>query len=459
VDLNRWLQGLPIAARPATIRYRAGKFLRRHRLASALAGLLMASIVAFLATTLLLLAQARAERDRATQMTALLTDLFEIAEPSPQRGNSITARALLDRGAERAALRLQAQPQSHAEFLATLARLYQRLGIYDSAGASLRQALSLQKARLGAGSIEVADLTDHLARVMAADGKFQEAEPLFREALALRRTLLPASDERISNGINNLALVNHDLGRYAQAEQLYREVVGDEFSLARDTDGTTLGNLALLYADLGRFDDSERAYRRVIAVRTALYGAEDVETANAYDELGMVLLARGAHAEGKAQVSRGLAIYRRAFGDDHRDTARSLAHVAVAERMRGDLATAERLQRRALALRIALLGEDHAEVAESRLELGLVLLDRNALDEAGRELRRASAQYAVAVGEAHPLRGRPLHALARWAVLSGDCAKADDFTAQAMALLPARDPRRAELREIQLRCGTEVPQR
>lgn len=446
-DLGRWLDGLPISARPATLRYRAGKFLRRHRVASALTAAFALSVVAFVIVSLTLLAQTRAERDRATQTTALLTDLFEIAEPGPAQGNAITARALLDRGAERAALRFKDQPQSNAEFLGMLGGLYQQLGIYDRAADSLRKSIELQRARTGTRSVEVADLTNQLARVYAANGDFRRAEPLFRESLEVRRALLPADDERVWDAVNNLALINHDLGRYAQAEALYLEVVADptRAGSARDPDGSTLGNLALLYADTSRYAESERAYRDVLRLRTALYGAEHPETAYIEDELSMTLSARGAHAEARTLALRALVNRRKTFGDRHRDTARSLAHLGALARARGETAEAERLQRAALASRIALLGEDHAEVAESRLELGLTLLDLDRIDEAGDLLRKARDAHAIAVGADHPLQGRPLYGLARWSASTGDCAAAARYANEALKLLPDLDPRRAEL--------------
>jgi serine/threonine-protein kinase len=447
-DLSRWLQGLPISARPATFRYRAGKLLRRHRLATTLAALLSALAVAFVVVVLVLLARARDERDRATQMSALLTDLFSVAEPGPEQGGSITAQALLDRGADGAAVRLKDQPDAHARFLTTLGRLYQQLGLYDRAEASLKQALSLQRTLVGERSIEVADLTDQLAKIKAASGEFRAAEPLFERSLNLRRALLPSDDVRIGNSINNLALIRHDLGRYEDAEPLYRQIVDAATAPKQDRDATTLGNLALLYFDLGRLQESEAAYRRVLAVRARIYGADDIETAYAHDELGMVLVTRGELAEGKASIERGLRIRRQRLGADHRDVARSLSHLGAAARSMGAFGSAERHQREALDLRMRLLGKDHAELTESHLELGLTLLEQGRLEAAGIELHRARALHAAAVGADHPLQGRPLHALARWAQRSGDCTAALDFAGEAERILPRLDPRRAELREL-----------
>ena len=456
-DLSRWSRGLPITARAATFRYRAGKFLRRHRLAAILAGLISLLLLVFLAVVLVLLARTRAERDRATQMSALLADLFEVAEPGPEQGKTITAQALLDRGAERAALRLKDQPGSRAEFLGTLAGLYQQLGLYDRAAASLEEAITLQRDLIGERSIEVADLTNHLGRIKAAAGEFHEAEPLFRRSLALRRELLPPDDLRVVKGVNNLALVLQDLGRFDEAEPLYREIVGDGEDLHRDPEGFVLGNLALLYFDLGRLEESESAYRRALQLRTRLYGADDPETAYMRDDLGALLVARGKAAEGKTEIERALRVRRGSVGDEHRDVARSLSHLATAERVLGNLEVAERLQRQALELRLRLLGEDHAEVAESHIEMGLVLLERDKLDEAGRQFRRARELHAAALGADHPMQGRPLYGLALWAAQSGDCATATIWMRQAMTLLPDLDPRQSRLQALSRTCAQTRP--
>jgi hypothetical protein len=54
-DIRRHQGGLTVSARPSTFRYRAGKFIRRHRAGVAAAALVLLAIVAgiaFLYTTL-----------------------------------------------------------------------------------------------------------------------------------------------------------------------------------------------------------------------------------------------------------------------------------------------------------------------------------------------------------------------------------------------------------------------
>ena len=66
-DLGRYLRGEPVLARPDSTRYRAGKFVRRHRLAVAMGSALGVAIVSGAGTSLW---QARAAREQAARAEA-----------------------------------------------------------------------------------------------------------------------------------------------------------------------------------------------------------------------------------------------------------------------------------------------------------------------------------------------------------------------------------------------------
>ncbi|MBL8189697.1 MAG: serine/threonine protein kinase, partial [Acidobacteria bacterium] len=109
-DIRRYLTGLPILARPDTFVYRAGKFVRRHQVAVLAAFLVMLSLLGGIVATGYAAHQARAESERANQaaaaaeaVTQSLASIFEAADPGRAKGNAITAKELLDQGAEKVA--------------------------------------------------------------------------------------------------------------------------------------------------------------------------------------------------------------------------------------------------------------------------------------------------------------------------------------------------------------------
>ena len=79
IDLDRYLQGRPILARPQTTIYRLGKFVRRHRSSVLAAGLAFLALTASLSYAAWRQHQAVIEGRRALQMQTFMTQLFHIA--------------------------------------------------------------------------------------------------------------------------------------------------------------------------------------------------------------------------------------------------------------------------------------------------------------------------------------------------------------------------------------------
>src|SRR5215210_6418483 len=91
----------------------------------ALAGMVLTSVLAAVALIARETAQrervrAEAEAETARQTTNFLVDLFRISDPGEARGNTVTAREMLDKGAARIATELAAQPAIQATLMDTV---------------------------------------------------------------------------------------------------------------------------------------------------------------------------------------------------------------------------------------------------------------------------------------------------------------------------------------------------
>src|SRR4029079_15407853 len=100
-DIRRHEQRLPVFARKGTWRYRASRLFGRHRAAAALGVLSIVVVAAFLVSMARQLRITQRERDKGQQWSAFLPGMFKIAAPSETRGQTVTAREVLDRGSER----------------------------------------------------------------------------------------------------------------------------------------------------------------------------------------------------------------------------------------------------------------------------------------------------------------------------------------------------------------------
>jgi serine/threonine-protein kinase len=193
-DVNRLLEGRPVIAQPDTITYRARRFVARNRVGVAAAATLLVLVSAFGVTSAFQARRVAAERDRARieaaraeRVTLLVADLFKLAEPGAARGDTITARELLDRGTERIATELERDPDTQAALYRVVGRVYGNLAQHETAVAVLERTLELQRRIQGNRTLEVAETLHRLAEQHVRRNEYQAAEERFREALTLRR--------------------------------------------------------------------------------------------------------------------------------------------------------------------------------------------------------------------------------------------------------------------------------
>ena len=173
-------------ARRGTLGYRAAKFVRRHRLGVAVAAVVLGLTVATAIVLADMAARVAAERDKARHVTELLIDFFENADPGAARGDEITVREAMDRGAASLDERLVGQPEVRMELLDAIARIYSNLGIYDRAASLFEQSVELRRQVLGRRHPDTFDSLAQLARVTARISRPRRSSPISRACRVTR---------------------------------------------------------------------------------------------------------------------------------------------------------------------------------------------------------------------------------------------------------------------------------
>src|SRR5690606_25896158 len=155
-DLDRYRQGLPVLAHRDSRAYRLGKLVRRHKTATALVLVVLASVVGFALFSSWQARRVAEERDRAQtaqakaeQVAAFLVSLFGQADPTETLGDTLTVREVLDAGARRVEAELAGQPEVQAAVLSVIAQAYRSLGRSSDAVPLLERALALRRKALG----------------------------------------------------------------------------------------------------------------------------------------------------------------------------------------------------------------------------------------------------------------------------------------------------------------------
>jgi serine/threonine-protein kinase len=403
-DLRRYRSGRPIAARRDSIRYRAGKFVRRHAIGVASTALVLASLVAGLIGTAWQARVASREASKAREVSRFLASLFEVADPATANASKITARELLDRGASRIENDLADQPDVQAEMMLLLGRIYRDLSLFDRAQPLLDRSLALRRQASGGNDENVADAMSELGRLWLEAGKPDEAERIQRETLALRRSLMGPGHSDVGNTMRDLALVLDFRGKYAEAETLQREALrlhqenfGPEHAdVARD-----LENLATILQHRGQIDPAISVARQTLDMRQKLLGSDHLDTATAMNNLAVLLSQKWELAEAERLYRQVLDFDLRRLGEMHSNTATVSNNLASVLRDRGKYDEAEKYFRSALDLDRRLFGPEHYYNATVLNNLASVLTLKGNYDEAERNFRESIAMLRRVYDDSH----------------------------------------------------------
>ncbi len=120
-DIGRYLRHEPVTAHAPSVGYRARKYIRRHRVGVAVAAAGVLLLAGFAIAQAVELRNIRRERDRADRIAEFMTGMFKVSDPSEARGNTVTARQILDKGAQQISTGLSNDPELQAQMMYTMA--------------------------------------------------------------------------------------------------------------------------------------------------------------------------------------------------------------------------------------------------------------------------------------------------------------------------------------------------
>ena len=437
-DLRRHLDGRPVAARRGSLAYRTTKFAGRHRgalAATAMALAVLATTIAGAGTRL------RRERDRATVEAAtaqsvaeFLAALFRNADPARTRGAKLTAREILDQGAQRIELDLAEQPLVRARLLMVLGAVYRDLGLLDRAQPLLDRALDTSERQTPPDELAVAAVLTELGLLDRMQGETERARPRLERALEIRERRLGTDHLEVGRTLSTLGTVCRLSGDAAQARTFLERAV--EIVLRQAPESSEAGkwqsNLGLIYQDAGELEAARQAFARATEILERAEGPESPFVAMSLDNLGSVLRTLGRPAEALPLLERARGIVEHTWGAAHPQFGNALNSLGDALSDLGRNAEALPLFRQATAVYSAALGPDHSFVAWPLRNEGEALLALGRAPEALPLFERALAIRQEAYGEAHPETAQSLTDLGLGYAALGDLGAAERWLREGL---------------------------
>jgi len=435
-DIRRHLSGLPVLARRGTRSYLLRKFIARHRTGVAAAVVAAMGLLAFTGWQAVQERRITRERDRAERVSKFLVDLFKVSDPGEARGNSVTAREVLDRGAESIEKNLEDAPDVQADLSDTLGQVYSSLGLNEKAEVFLSRAVETHRRVLGPEHPRTLRSMAGLGSVLQPLGRWSEAEAIYRQVLPVQERVLGRDHRDTLATAHGLASALLALTRLDEAEPiLLRAVAGRERVLGPDDPDTlkSENNLVWLYRRVGRLDDAEPLARRIVDSKTRVLGPDHPSTLTSVYNLTGILKDRGRYAEAETLHRRTLEIQLRVLGPDHPQTLETRAALAYTVRDEGRLPDAEALALDVLAARRRVLGPEHALTAESISGLAHVYYLEKRYADAEALFRKTLDIYTRTLGPDSPDTLRAMNNVGAMLVNDGRLVKAEQLLKTTLA--------------------------
>ena len=192
-----------------------------------------------------------------------------------------------------------------------------------------RDALSLEllsarlEAERNAGCDQLAFTLDRLAQELEDQGKYDEAEPLYREALAVQRAKIGDRHLDTLTSMGNLGLLHMAKGDIPAAELLLGEALQGSRETLGDRHPQTLGcinNLGMLLKAKGDFKNAESLYCEALKVQRETLGNRHPNTIISISNLGTLLKSKGDLGAAEPLYREALEVSRETLGYRHPNT-------------------------------------------------------------------------------------------------------------------------------------------
>jgi len=403
-DIGRYLRNEPVLARPASALYRARKYIRRHRIGVAISAIAAVLLISATVMQTIELRRTRRERDRADRVTAFMTGMFKVSNPSEARGNDIKAREILDKASKDIDTGLAKDPELQAQMMQVMGNVYESLGLFSKAESLLSRSGAIRKRVLGAKNPETLRSMKDLAGVLNEESHYPEAEKLSRETVESRRQTLGSEHRDTLESMTQLALILNNQGRFPEAEKLHREVVdvakrvlGEQDKLTR----TAQQQLAIDFAYEGKYQEAEKTFREVLDVDRRALGPDHPDTLGGINNLAAILQVQHRYTEAEKLYLDLLETKRRVLGPEHPETLLSMGNLGLVLANEKRFGEAEKLFRETLEIKRRLLGPEHRSTLVTIGNLADVLSQEGQYKEAEQLVRQTLETERRTLGPAH----------------------------------------------------------
>ncbi|MGN8225965.1 serine/threonine-protein kinase [Gracilimonas sp. BCB1] len=451
-DLNHYFEGLPVTAREDSFRYRANKFMRRHKQGVAVFSgivLLISALVGFYTWRITQERnQAQLEAEKARQVTEYIKEIFRVNDPTEAQieARDLNAIQLLNNGLERVN-RLQSQPAIQSELMIVISDVFYGIGEYQTADSLLQASLIIQKQLYGESSPQTAKTYHNLGIVKRKLGHLDQAIEhgeialnLFKKASGTDNTLLAnvtaelgSNYEEKGNADKALTLFNESLSYYYKNNRTISRL--DNQNIA-----STSRSLGRLLAKQGENQRAEELLQNTYRINKDFFGDEDLKVAYSANDLGTFYMNINEYEESYPLFEESIRIKKKFLEENHPSFASTYNNMAVLQEKMGNFSVAESLYNKTLSLVKVVFGQRHPATVATLSNMG-------SLERRRGNFARSESLYTEVLkldqqifGDQHRYIGTDLYNIAIIKHLTGNLYTADSLFNESASILKATLP-------------------
>ena len=380
-EVERFLAGGNVRARPSTTMYRLRKLASRHRAALVVGGTIVGALSIAVGGLTYGFVRSSEQAERWREIARLNRSMLTALDPAVAQGLDPKLLKLVLVEAELELGRETRDPVVEAEVRSALGLAHAATGNF---GEALQQFRRERELRMGSGARE---LSPEVRLIDNAIGHALVESDQLDDAKAPLESASRGDDLVAANALHNLASLARKRGDLIRAEELLREAIARKSSL-RDVPAVskleTEQELALVLAERGRYADAEPIGRKLYRAKLSMLGPRHPSTLRSANNLAEALLALGQADEAKALLIDAIAPLSEVLGGDHEDTLSARNNLAAAMLELGDPAAASRLydENRQAFLQKLGASDVRSILAGANLAQCLALLEDDARTEA-----------------------------------------------------------------------------
>lgn len=198
--------------------------------------------------------------------------------------------------------------------------------------------------------------------------------------------------------------------------------------------GTMYSVIGQIYRNIGEFEKADTLLNASVQIFNEHYGDTHIETMNAMDHYGLLLINKGEFDRADSLLTHTLRIRKQHLAGSPVALAQSLNYLALANRRKGNFDEAESLYRQSYNLRSDNLGVEHPLTLESLSSLTVTLHNKGQYEQAENLYRDLIDKRRRVLGPNHPDYATNLSSLGALLMNIGEYEEAESILKEALEI-------------------------